>query len=67
MENADLLLEKAIEFITYYGPKVMGALLIYFVGSWIIKKLLLGFDMIMSKTKYDLTINDFLTTFCLGH
>ena len=59
MENADLLLEKAIEFITYYGPKVMGALLIYFVGSWIIKKLLLGFDKIMSKTKYDLTLQRF--------
>ncbi|MGB2457991.1 MAG: mechanosensitive ion channel family protein, partial [Flavobacteriales bacterium] len=59
MEKADLLLEKAIEFITCYGPKVLGALLIYFIGSWIIKKLLLGFDKIMSKTKYDLTLQRF--------
>ena len=63
MEKADLLLQKAIEFITYYGPNVLGALLIYFIGSWIIKKLLLSFDKIMSKTKYDLTLRRFLITF----
>jgi len=67
MEKADYWLEKAIEFITHYGPKVLGALLIYFIGSWIIKKLLLGFDKILSKTKYDLTLQRFLITSCRGH
>ena len=28
MENANVLLEKALDFVTYYGPKVLGALLI---------------------------------------
>ena len=56
-------MEKAIEFFTYYGPKVLGALLIYFIGSRIIKKLLLSFDKIMSKTKYDLLLRRFLITF----
>jgi len=59
MEKADYWLEKAIEFITHFGPKVLGALLIYFIGSWIIKKLLLGFDKILFKTKYDLTLQRF--------
>ena len=36
MENANVLLEKALDFVTYYGPKVLGALLIFITGSWII-------------------------------
>ena len=66
MEKADLLLEKGIESITYYGPKVLGAFLIYFIGSWIIKKLLLSFDKIMSKAKYDLTLRRFLNNFLIS-
>lgn len=38
MENANVLLEKALDFVTYYGPKVLGALLIFFLVSGLSKK-----------------------------
>lgn len=59
MENADVLLEKAIEFITYYGPKVLGAILIYIIGSWLVKKLMIALDKALSKSKYDVTLQKF--------
>jgi small conductance mechanosensitive channel len=59
MENANILLEKALDFVTYYGPKVLGALLIFIIGSWIIKKMMIGTGKILSKTKYDLTLQQF--------
>tara|TARA_B100000497_G_C7598526_1_gene359769 strand:- start:155 stop:964 length:810 start_codon:yes stop_codon:yes gene_type:complete len=59
MEKADVLLEKAIEFITYYGPKVLGAILIYIIGSWLVKKMMIGLDKVLSKTKYDITLQKF--------
>lgn len=59
MENANILLEKALDFVTYYGPKVLGALLIFIIGSWIVKKMMIGTGKILSKTKYDLTLQQF--------
>ena len=61
MENANILLEKALDFVTYYGPKVLGAILIFIIGSWIIKKMLMGADKLLSKTKYDLTLQHFFS------
>lgn len=59
MENANGLLEKALDFVTYYGPKVLGALLIFIIGSWIVKKMMIGTDKLLSKTKYDITLQRF--------
>lgn len=56
MENANVLLEKALDFVTYYGPKVLGALLIFFFSFWIVKKMMIGTDKLLSKTKYDITL-----------
>lgn len=59
MEKANILFERALEFITYYGPKVLGAIFIFLIGSWVIKKMMIGLDKLMSKTKYDLTLQRF--------
>lgn len=59
MEKADFLLEKAIEFITHYGPKLLGAILIYIIGSWIIKRLMVAFGKALSTSKYDFTLQRF--------
>ena len=37
--EANFWLDKSIDFITDYGPKVIGALLIWIIGSWVIKKI----------------------------
>lgn len=60
MENAELWLSKGVDFVVEFGPKIIGALLIYFVGSWVLKKVLKGTEHLMRKSKYEPTLQRFL-------
>ncbi len=60
MENADKYLDMGIEFITNYGLKIIGAIIIWIIGSWIIKKINKGLGKIMSKRNYDESLQKFL-------
>ena len=51
---------KAIEFGTEYGLKVIGAIIIWIIGSWVIKKILKATIKLMSKSKYDESLQKFL-------
>lgn len=52
--------EKGIDFIVEYGPKIVGAILIWVIGSWIIKKIVKAIEKIMAKKNYDQTLQKFL-------
>ena len=52
--------DKGIEFVADFGPKIIGALLIWFIGSWLIKKLLKGLGKLMNKNNYDDSLKKFL-------
>jgi len=60
--NMDLekLTTKALEFATEYGIKILAAIIIWIVGSWIIKKLLKGTKTIMTKKDFDESLQKFL-------
>jgi len=62
LENADpqQWLEAGMEFITEYGPRVIGAILIWIIGSWIIKKLVKGISKVMATRNYDESLQKFL-------
>ena len=60
MENAEIWIEKGIDFITTYGPKLIGAILIFVIGSWVIKKIIGVSRKTMSKSKYDESLQRFL-------
>lgn len=51
---------KAIELATEYGIKILGAIIIWIVGSWIIKKLLKGTKKVMIKKELDESLQKFL-------
>jgi small conductance mechanosensitive channel len=60
-------MEKATEWINYgldlakeFGPKLLTAILIYIVGSWIIKKIVGAARKMMTKSKYDESLQRFL-------
>ncbi|GAA4275260.1 mechanosensitive ion channel domain-containing protein [Aquimarina gracilis] len=60
-------IEKAQEWMNYgidlakeFGPKLITAILIYIIGSWIIKRIIKGLTKVFSKTKYDLSLQKFL-------
>ncbi len=58
LENVDT--EKWIDLTVEYGLKVLGAIVIWVVGSWIIKKILKATRRIMSKQNYEESLQKFL-------
>jgi small conductance mechanosensitive channel len=60
MEDAQVWIDKGIDFAVEFGPKVIGAILIYIVGSWIIKKLMKVLRKGMSAQEYDKSLQKFL-------
>ncbi|MDX1314372.1 MAG: mechanosensitive ion channel [Eudoraea sp.] len=60
MENAQIWIDKGIDFITDYGPKIVGAILLFFIGSWVIKKIIRISERVMSKSNYDESLQRFL-------
>jgi len=60
MENAELWIEKGIDFAVEYGPRVLGAIAIYIIGSWIIKKLVKVVRNGMTSAEYDKSLQKFL-------
>ena len=60
-------MEKAQEWINYgidlakeYGLKLVAAILIYIIGSWVIKKIIGATRKVMAKSKYDESLQKFL-------
>lgn len=51
---------KWIELATDYGLKIIGALLIWIIGSWIIKSTLKATKNVMTKRNYDESLQKFL-------
>ncbi|RSK39807.1 MULTISPECIES: mechanosensitive ion channel family protein [Mangrovimonas] len=52
--------EKGLNFASEYGIKILGAILIWIIGSWIIKKLLGTTKKIMDKRDFDESLEKFL-------
>lgn len=58
--EASIWMDKGIDFIGVYGPKVLGAILIWIIGSWIIKKILKQTNKVMEKRGYEKSLQKFL-------
>lgn len=52
----------AQDFIVTYGIKVIGAIVIWIIGSWLIKKVNNGIAKIMTKQNYEISLQKFLLT-----
>ncbi|NQY05711.1 MAG: mechanosensitive ion channel [Flavobacteriaceae bacterium] len=64
--EANIWLEKGLELIVDYGPKVIGAILIWIIGSWVIRRILKVASKIMDKRNYDETLKGFLNNLLGG-
>lgn len=53
-------IDRGYELIIYFGPRVLGAILIWIIGSWIIKLLLKGAEKGMEKSRYEISLQKFL-------
>jgi len=56
----DHLSEKLIEFIYQYAPKLLGVVLVWVVGSWVIRLLVRLLKKILERGKSDLSLRSFL-------
>lgn len=54
------ILDTLIDFASVYGIKVIGAIVIWIIGSWVIKKIMRGIKKVMSKRDYDESLQKFL-------
>jgi len=60
MEQTQLWLEKGVDFIAEYGLKVLGAVLIYIIGSWLVGRIVKGLRKVMKRLKYEESLQRFL-------
>ncbi|KAB1069718.1 mechanosensitive ion channel [Tamlana haliotis] len=58
-ENIDI--EKWLDLSLEYGLKLLGAIAIWVIGSWVISKLLKGIKTVMSKGNYEESLQGFLS------
>ncbi|UKM65780.1 mechanosensitive ion channel [Flavobacteriaceae bacterium GSB9] len=58
LENVDT--EKWIDLATDYGLKILGAIIIWIIGAWVIKKLLKATRKVMTKRNYEESLQKFL-------
>jgi len=60
MEKAEEWFNYGIELAKEFGPKLLTAVLIFLIGSWVIKKIVGAGRKMMSKSKYDESLQRFL-------
>ncbi|WP_420602119.1 mechanosensitive ion channel family protein [Flagellimonas sp.] len=60
MEKAQEWMNYGLDLAKEFGPKLLTAILIYIIGSWIIKKISGATKNVMSKSKYDESLQKFL-------
>ncbi|MBT8270220.1 MAG: mechanosensitive ion channel [Bacteroidia bacterium] len=59
--DIDSILERLVNFASEYGIRIIGAIIIWIVGSWIIRKLMGVTRKVMTKREYDESLQKFLT------
>ena len=60
MEQAQVWFDKGVNFIVEYGPKVLGAILIYIIGSWVVGRIVRGLRRVMKRLNYEESLQRFL-------
>ena len=58
--DVENLMNTGLEYVMTYGVKILGAIVIWMIGSWIIKKILKITGNVMTKSGYDASLQKFL-------
>lgn len=58
--NTDQIFAQATEMVVQYGPRLIGAVIVFIIGGWLIKMLTTGFGSMMEKRKMDESLKPFL-------
>ncbi len=63
LETVKVIQDEAIKFTINYGPKLLGALITFFIGRYLINLLMKGLNKIFDKYEIDASLSTFLTSF----
>ncbi|MEM7656052.1 MAG: hypothetical protein AAF399_07990 [Bacteroidota bacterium] len=58
--NSTEILNQLTQIVVAYGPKLVGAILVWIIGSWVVKALTRAFGNIMDKRDLDPSLKPFL-------
>lgn len=58
--DLERLIDKGYTLIMDFGPKILAAIAIWIIGSWVIKKIVKGVRKVMTKRNYDESLQKFL-------
>ena len=65
--NTQDWINKGYNIILDFGPKLIGAIIIWLIGGIIIKFLLKGLESAMKKSNYEASLQKFLIALFAGH
>ncbi len=60
MMNTEQILTKLTEIFVEYGPRLLGAILVLLIGSWVIRQLMSAMGKMMEKRSMDSSLKPFL-------
>jgi small conductance mechanosensitive channel len=58
--DTDQIIKQITEMAVEYGPKLIGAIIVWIVGFWVIKFILKGFSRVLDKGKTEASLKPFL-------
>jgi small conductance mechanosensitive channel len=58
--NTEVILKQLTEIIVEYGPKLLGAIAVWIIGSWIIRAIRRGFKNMLDRKNMDSSLKPFL-------
>jgi len=58
--NTDVLIEQGLQIVLTYGPKLLAAIVVLIIGSWVVKGIIGGINKGMSKGGVDTSLRPFL-------
>jgi len=59
--SAEQITNQLMTIAIDYAPKLVGAILVYIIGIWLIRRISKGFEIVMTKRLYEPTLQTFLT------
>ena len=65
-DDAQIWLDKLIEYGSEYGLKFLGAFAVWVIGSWVIKRINKLLNKAMDKVDYDESLEKFITSLIVG-
>ncbi|MDD3281260.1 MAG: mechanosensitive ion channel, partial [Bacteroidales bacterium] len=61
--NTEEILSQVTSVGIEYGPKLLGAIIVWFIGSWLIKVVLKAINKMLENKKTDASLKSFLKSF----